>query len=406
MNHLAALHGSFHEELKEVKNKLYTTFTVVTRLKTIGDESHMLMLCDGYRSMVPNYISYNDQIIFKLTTSHIKGPITTEDVKKVMSSAATTTECKTLLGKLDLVCIKDTDKEYVHKRNGISLQLKNSILRISAFDEDTRCEVDAVTASFVLELMPEQVSKMISSIEQHHRPSDEKCVTVVATYVKQEDSIFSLFKFLAGQLDEDECPCITKKTSAVRTVHLLNDSLHNAIVEHCDMNLFQKLPVAVATKWRKESPSFAVSSSMPSLLENGMYEIKGIDPSERINSLDQRIFRYAHTKYPKFNFDIREPASPTQTTINLGEGAGASSFSDVGSSTKVGPLCMLCYVTINTKIPYTPKLRRFFAICHNQCSLGSALFSTNLTIRFVFEKPLNCNKMCSSLRLKKTLQEY
>ena len=181
--------------------------------------------------------------------------------------------------------------------------------------------------------MPEQVGFLTSPIEQLDEPAAEKQVTVVASFLKQDDGkVLSLYKYIAGQLHEAECPHLSTATAAVRTIHLRNDKLHDDITQYCERDFLSTLSHSVAKKWKDESLLFIATCEHPQKTESGAFIIRPISPN--LHSVDNGPSFYccAHPNDPDFNFDIQEPASPTNTKINLGKRSKGTSFKDAPGS--------------------------------------------------------------------------
>lgn len=329
MSYLSELHGSIHQHLHGIQgNQIhYTTFTVVSRLTSLDIVKHLLLVSSGYRSMVPNYISYNDGVVFKISTSHKRGEVTVESIKTSIAD-------NSLLSEFELVDLMECSGPHETEGFSIQKQFELNVVSISLFSDD-HCKVDSVDASFTEELMPEQVSNLVAAVEKLDKPDDEKSVTVIATYIRREDGrVLSLFKYIAGHLDSAESPHMSNQTSAIRTIHLNNNILNERIMQHCEETFLVERPAPMAKKWRTESLLFVVSCSQPMFSMDEGCEFEDIKPDEHSGNDGSRLFCYAHPDDPDFNFDIQEPASPTNTTINLGKGRRGRSFKDAGSTSK------------------------------------------------------------------------
>ena len=240
------------------------TATLVSWLKVLGDERHLLILAPGYRSMIPNYMSNKDGVAFKITTSHARGEFTVDSIKKVVNDMSLDVAVKAMFDRVEMVDMTKTSN--IINSHGLSFEHKDQdqVIVISLLDCNNREVLDTVEASYVDELMPDQVSRLVSRIEHLNKPAEEKQVTVVAFYIKQEDGqILSLFKYLSGQLDNDECPELSNATGAVRTIHLTNNTIFDQITVHCEQKFFTTLDTSMALKWRDESLYFVVTCLQP-----------------------------------------------------------------------------------------------------------------------------------------------
>lgn len=131
----------------------------------------------------------------------------------------------------------------------------------------------------------------------------------------------TLYKLIAGRIDQDLKPTALKQSVTIETV--FNNFMHGQIKSKCEIELLSYLSTTKQKKLEGEMPCFVVAESMP-LSSQHLTNFATIKPF--VDEAEGRLsFKYVHGQNPDLFIQVFEPASPSLVKIQLSKGTVLSS---------------------------------------------------------------------------------
>lgn len=220
----------------------------------------------------------------------------------------------------------DDDDKVEYRYRGIGIEFMNDIPSVlfSIHSEHHNTLLDSVEGSLKVMGADNQFTDIVERLKELDDPGSSEVVTVVLLSVEERgDEPMSLYKFVAGDLQDD--PEDFGENWILCKVTFTNDKIHGVIKQSCRERFLSKLDEKLMEKWEEESLLFVVTAAAPTLVESGLYEFQTIEAdTQRRGSITERmVFAYRHPSNQQISFNVYEPASPADVDARTGDGSRA-----------------------------------------------------------------------------------